>query len=149
MAKRDFADFGIEFDGVRKYLNLGAAEQEREKRRARVSWIAIVSLLTAAVIALGAFAWERNRAVSARDQVIGLQKKLSNLDAQVQSKEDERARIIVQLKEAGLSEAQKAALQLKLEAASGDLKKLEDQKTLAEQKVAAGEANAKLSASSD
>ena len=102
-----------QFDlGFGNISTLGQPSKKEEKRRARVSWIAIVSLLTASVILIWCLRLGNETALVGALYLIGLQKKLSNLDAQVQSKEDERARIIVQLKEAGLSEAQKAALQI-------------------------------------
>jgi hypothetical protein len=133
--RRNFPDCGIAYEDVRNFLKRGAAEQRAEKRRARVWLIATVTLLLIALVSLALLVRERGREID-------LQRRLIGLDAQLHHKEGEKNDIEKQLKQAGLSASEKTELQSKLDAVSGDLKRIEEQKTQAEKKVQAGEAQA-------
>ena len=138
-AERNFPHSGTGFDQVRAFLDKGASEQRSEQRKKRVTWIALLSLLVGAVIATGAFAWERSRAVAARDQVIELQHRIVALDRQVQAKEAEKAQIQQQLKHKNLTESERDDLKRQLEATSGQLVELKATRAEAEKKAQAGE----------
>jgi len=134
-AQRNFANIGIDFEGVQKFLRVGASEQRSERRRIKIAYGLIGALLVAGLIALGAFAWELKKVSDLQKAAIQSQTKVTEIDNKTDPLRDQIAEIDQKIVSPGVTREERVSLDEERSKLMATLNGLEEQKANAEQSV--------------